>query len=92
MRWRSCSTSAGAVVADLFGEQTRLVGELDGRRYHDGPQQRERDLTRDARLAELGIQTLRFSHQRLTTDPGGCREQLLRVHAARRRRLAAPVS
>ena len=76
---------AGRVVyLDVFDPQTLLALELDGREYHDDPRQRERDIARDAALAEEGVLTLRFAHRRLTGDPLGCRRQSLRVMHTRR--------
>jgi very-short-patch-repair endonuclease len=86
-RWRwqvPLRTGGTSVRLDLYDEEARLAVELDGRRFHDGPAARERDVARDARLAEQGIQTLRLTARRLTDDPAGCRRQVLRVSAARR--------
>lgn len=71
------------VYLDLFDEHAMLDLELDGRKYHSSPEQWERDIARDVAVAELGIQTIRFSHARLTQDPEGCRRQALTVHAQR---------
>jgi very-short-patch-repair endonuclease len=80
---------AGRVVyLDVYDPQTLLALELDGREYHDDPCQREKDIARDAALAEEGVLTLRFSHRRLTDDPLGCRRQATRVRAIRRRQLS----
>ena len=68
---------------DMFDAEAQLDIELDGRKYHSTPRQREADLARDAAAAEEGIQTLRFSHERLTSDPAGCRRQALAVRARR---------
>lgn len=78
------------VYLDTFDPVLLLAIELDGRRYHDDPRQRERDIARDAALAEAGVLTLRFSHGRLTSDPSGCRGQCLRVMASRRLQLGLP--
>lgn len=77
---------------DLYDERAMLAIELDGREYHDDPRDRERDIVRDAALAETGRLTLRFSHRRLTNDPVGCREQAWRVMQVRRSQLGAPVT
>jgi hypothetical protein len=45
---------------------------------------RERDTRRDIALAARGWVVLRFSYRRLTTDPEGCRREILQVIAARR--------
>lgn len=68
---------------DLAYEQERVAVELDGRAYHSGPDQWERDIRRDLALATAGWQTVRFSHRRLTTDIDGCRKDTLAVLAAR---------
>lgn len=84
-RWQvPVRAGTSTVRLDLYDEEARLAVELDGRRWHDGPAERERDVARDARLAEQGIQTLRLTARRLTTDPAACRRQVLRVSAARR--------
>lgn len=74
---------------DLAYEVERVAVELDGRRYHFAPEQRERDMRRDALLATEGWLTLRYSHHRLHTDVAGCRRDTLAVLAARGRRRAA---
>ena len=56
-------------VLDRYFEDELLDIELDGAAYHGQPGQRERDIRRDAMLARIGIQTLRFSHPRLHGDP-----------------------
>ncbi|MEJ5869247.1 DUF559 domain-containing protein [Pseudokineococcus sp. 5B2Z-1] len=87
-RWQApLSVRGRSVVLDLFDDEALLAVELDGRAYHDGPQQRERDLARDALVAEAGVVTLRFPHRRLSIDPEGCREQAWRVSVVRRRQL-----
>ncbi|WP_218974513.1 DUF559 domain-containing protein [Streptomyces sp. NP160] len=72
-------------LLDCFDRRALLAVELDGRQHHDSPAQRERDLARDAAVAELGILAVRYAHRRLTTDPRGCREQVLRLAEVRRR-------
>jgi very-short-patch-repair endonuclease len=72
---------------DRYFEEEMLGVELDGAAYHGRPGQRERDLRRDAALATLGIQTLRFSHPRLHGDRDGVVEEILAVLAVRRRQL-----
>lgn len=81
---------ARTVRFDLWDRLARVDVELDGRRYHSGVLERERDIARDAAVAEGGDLTLRFSHRRLTQDPAGCREQTWRVLVVRRRQLGAP--
>ncbi|MDQ1685066.1 MAG: hypothetical protein QOC82_1803 [Frankiaceae bacterium] len=76
------------VYLDRYYADEMLAVELDGAAYHGAPQQRERDIRRDAALAALGIQTIRFSHPRLFHDPDGVRAETLNVLAVRRRQLS----
>lgn len=75
------------VYLDRYYAAELLAVELDGAAYHGAPEQRERDIRRDAALARLGIQTIRFSHPRLFRDPEGVRRETLDVLAVRRRQL-----
>ncbi len=75
---------------DLWDPEARVDVELDGRRYHAGVHDWEHDILRDALVAEHGGITLRFSHERLTRDPAGCRAQAWRVMSVRRQQLGAP--
>jgi very-short-patch-repair endonuclease len=63
----------------------RLAVEMDGAAWHGSREQRERDIRRDALLATVGWQTLRFSFARLTGAPDDCRREIRAVHAARLR-------
>jgi very-short-patch-repair endonuclease len=76
---------------DMAYVHERVAVELDGRRYHASTAQWERDIARDLDLATQGWQTVRLSHQRLTSDPEGCRRDVLAVlaHQARSRGLAS---
>ncbi len=78
-----------SVWFDLWDPGTRVDIELDGRRYHSGVHDWEHDIVRDALVAERGGVTLRFSHDRLTRDPAGCRAQAMRVMTVRRQQLGA---
>lgn len=75
------------VYLDRYYEDELVDVELDGAAYHGKPGQRERDIRRDAAVAVLGIQTVRFSHPRLFREPEDCREELLSILATRRRQL-----
>ena len=68
---------------DAACEEVRLAVEMDGAAWHGSREQRERDIHRDALLATVGWQTLRFSFTRLTGSPDGCRHDIRAVHAAR---------
>jgi predicted transcriptional regulator of viral defense system len=74
---------AGHEVDALWREQ-RLVVELDGRTFHDGPAAFERDRERDADLVAAGYRVMRVTWRRLSTR--GDRE------AERLRALLAPQS
>jgi very-short-patch-repair endonuclease len=56
---------------------------MDGAAWHGSREQRERDIHRDALVATVGWQTLRFSFPRLTGSPDDCRSEIRAVHAAR---------
>ncbi len=63
----------------------RVAVELDGAAFHGSREARERDLRRDSALAVLGWVVLRFSYERLVSDPAGCRQE---IEAVVRHRLA----
>jgi hypothetical protein len=75
----------GPVLLDAAWPEVRLAVELDGAAFHGSEEARERDLRRDAALAVLGWQTLRFSYRRATSNPAGCRAQIAEIY---RRRLS----
>lgn len=70
---------------DMAYEDVRLAVELDGRQFHAGTAEWERDIARDLALAKLGWQTIRLPHRRLHADVDGCRGDVLAVLCARRR-------
>jgi very-short-patch-repair endonuclease len=70
---------------DASYDDVQLAVEMDGAAWHGAPQQRERDIARDALLATVGWQTLRFSFARLTGSPEACRREICAVHAQRLR-------
>ena len=71
------------VYLDLFHRPTATNFELDGAKWHDGVSQRERDVARDAALAELGIHAVRFTHDRLRLEPEKARRQAAAILASR---------
>ena len=75
--------SSGTVRLDAALPELRVAVEMDGMAFHDSPEARERDRRRDVVLAARGWVVLRFSHRRLTTDPEGCRREIVAVCAAR---------
>jgi len=71
-------------VLDAAYDEVKLAVEMDGAAWHGSREQRERDIRRDALLATVGWQTLRFGHRRLTTVPASCRRDILAAYMARR--------
>jgi very-short-patch-repair endonuclease len=79
-------TVAGERFAlDAAYDDVLLAVEMDGAAWHGSRQQREDDIRRDALLATVGWQTLRFGYARMTRDAAGCRPDVRSTHAARRR-------
>lgn len=72
-------------VLDMWHEQARLAIELDGQAYHSGDVARQRDVTRDADLATLGVLTIRFTYADITGRPQWCRDRVRRILSTRLR-------
>lgn len=72
---------------DAACDDVLLAVEMDGASFHGSRQQRERDIRRDALLASVGWQTLRFGFRRMTSSPDSCRRDIRSAHQARRRLL-----
>ncbi len=79
-----------AVDLDVYDPQTQTNFELDGAKWHASPVQRERDLRRDAALAALGLQVVRFTHDRMVAEPDRVRAEVLAILAARRLTAGGP--
>ena len=73
----------GTVHLDAAIPELKIAVEMDGAAYHGSPGARERDNRRDVALAARGWVVLRFSYRRLTTDPEGCRREIVQVCRAR---------
>lgn len=71
-------------VLDAACEEVLLAVELDGAAWHGSRQQRERDIRRDALVATIGWQTLRFGYARMTAEPDACRRDILAAYDVRR--------
>lgn len=71
------------VHLDAALPELKIAVELDGAAFHGSQEARERDIRRDAALAARGWVVLRFSYRRLTTDPEGCRRDVVEVCRAR---------
>lgn len=72
-------------VLDAACEEVRLAVEMDGAAWHGSRVQRERDIRRDALLATIGWQTMRFGFRRLTSSAPACQRDILAAYRARRR-------
>lgn len=84
---RRLRVGAETFLLDAACEESMLAVEMDGAAWHGSRAQRERDIRRDALVATVGWQTLRFSYARMTRSPVACRKEVLAVHAARLRLL-----
>lgn len=73
----------GHADLDVAWPEARLAVELDGAAFHGSPEQRERDLRKDAALAARGWLVLRFSYRRLTREPDACRAEIAAVYRSR---------
>jgi REase_MTES_1575 len=82
---------AGGVFFDLdrAWPEAKLAVELDGARHHTSPEDRERDLARDAALAAAGWIVLRFTYAEVRRNPGRVRARVLEVYRMRMSQLAA---
>lgn len=72
-------------LLDAACDDVMLAVELDGAAWHGSQEQRERDIRRDALIATVGWQTLRFGFRRATADADGCRRDILAAYETRRR-------
>jgi very-short-patch-repair endonuclease len=63
-----CQVVIGGVGRVDFVAERRVIIEVDGRRNHDGPEMRHKDLTRDAAASRLGFETLRFDYAMIIHD------------------------
>jgi very-short-patch-repair endonuclease len=72
-------------VLDAACEEVQLAVEMDGAAWHGSREQREKDIRRDALLATIGWQTLRFGFRRMTSSAGACQRDILAAYHARRR-------
>lgn len=61
----------------------RLVIEVDGQQWHDGPSQFERDRLRDTRLVARGYLVMRFSYRRVMNELAEVEREVLAVVRAR---------
>jgi very-short-patch-repair endonuclease len=82
---RRITVGGESFVLDAAYEEVKLAVEMDGAAWHGARDQREKDIRRDALLATIGWQTLRFGYRRLTAAPEACRRDIRAAYDARRR-------
>lgn len=80
---------SGPVKLDRAWPEVKLAVELDGARHHTSPEDRQRDLTRDAALAAIGWVVLRFTFADVRRDPNTVRARVLQVYRVRAAQLQA---
>lgn len=85
---RRIAVAGEVFLLDAACEEVLLAVEMDGAAWHGSREQRERDIRRDALLATVGWQTLRFSFARMTGSADDCRRDIRSAHAARLRLMA----
>lgn len=78
------------VLLDRAWPEVKLAVELDGAQFHTSPEDRRRDLTRDAALAGAGWVVLRFTYADVLRDPDGVRARVLAVHRTRSSQFRTP--
>ena len=72
----------GGYTLDFFCAEALLCIELDSV-YHEGAAKQRRDAARDAKIAEMGIQTLRFTASALAREKDAVLATILREASAR---------
>ena len=72
-------------LVDLAVQESKLILEADGRRWHAREQAMARDRQRDREAARRGWLTLRFVHADLTHDLVGCADDIRATHRSRLR-------
>lgn len=82
------SVGGETFLLDAACEDVMLAIEMDGAAWHGSRKQRQRDIRRDALLATVGWQTMRFSFARLTQASERCQHEITATHAARLRLFA----
>jgi very-short-patch-repair endonuclease len=82
---RRVTVGGEVFVLDAAYDEVMLAVEMDGAAWHGSREQRERDIRRDALLATVGWQTLRFGFNRMMQRPDACRRDIRATYDARLR-------
>ena len=85
---RRVAVAGRTFVLDAAYDDVLLAVEMDGAAWHGSRTQREADIARDALLATVGWQTLRFGYARMTGSPDACRRDIVAAREARSRLFA----
>lgn len=83
VRQHRLSVGGEAFRVDAYDPRTRTAFEFDGAEWHSRPEQRAKDLRRDALLAAVGVLTVRFGYWDVMERPQWCRDVALRTLAKR---------
>jgi very-short-patch-repair endonuclease len=81
---RRIAVGGEVFLLDAASEEVQLAVEMDGAAWHGSRTQHEDDIRRDALLATVGWQTLRFGYRRLTSAPDACRRDIRSPYDVRR--------
>jgi very-short-patch-repair endonuclease len=85
---RRVTVAGRTFFLDAAYDDVLLAVEMDGAAWHGSRAQREADIARDALLATIGWETLRFGYARMTGSPEACRREILAAREARLRLFA----
>jgi very-short-patch-repair endonuclease len=83
------AVSSGGIRLDRAWPEVKLAVELDGARHHTSPEDRRRDLARDAALAAIGWVVLRFTYADVHRDAEAVRSRVLQAYRMREAQLRA---
>ena len=64
-------------ILDFAFPQEKLAIEVDGEKWHDTPNGRQKDWFKDSILTKLGWEVMRFKGQEVLTGVAGCVDKVL---------------
>jgi len=82
-RERDKSSGDAAIGVDFLWREQRLIAEVDGWDSHRSRSAFEQDRARDAQLAVLGYEVVRFTWRQLTGDPAAVATTIRALISAR---------